>query len=161
MKISKITEIACFWARSSKCVSRHLNWKYSFWMFWIGCMPPWSNRQSSLGEQFLRFLKIYLSWYNRIIYFSPFWNKKILCFQVFLLRSIKAYLCQLKKLIHFDIVGFVEHCPKEVTSFFSRSVYMDVQSTLPKSNSHKSNNYLSRRSIQVLFSLYSIVFNPS
>ena len=36
-----------------------------------------------------------------------------------------------------------------------------LQSTLPKSNSHKSNNRLSRRSIQVLFSLYSIVFNPS
>ena len=36
-----------------------------------------------------------------------------------------------------------------------------VQSTLPKSNSHKSNNRLSRRSFQVLFSLYSIVFNPS
>ena len=38
-----------------------------------------------------------------------------------------------------------------------------VQSTLPKSNSHKSNNRLSRRSIQVLFSsyMYSIVFNPS
>ena len=31
----------------------------------------------------------------------------------------------------------------------------DVQSTLPKSN-----NRPSRRSIQVLFSLYSIVFNP-
>ena len=36
-----------------------------------------------------------------------------------------------------------------------------IQSTLPKSNSHKSNNCLSRRSMQVLFSLYSIVFNPS
>ena len=35
-----------------------------------------------------------------------------------------------------------------------------VQSTLPKSNSHKSNNCLSRRSIQVLFSLYSIVLTP-
>ena len=36
-----------------------------------------------------------------------------------------------------------------------------IQSTLTKSNSHKSNNRLSRRSFQVLFSLYSIVFNPS
>ena len=35
-----------------------------------------------------------------------------------------------------------------------------IQSTLPKSFLHKSNNCLSRRSIQVLFSLYSIVFNP-
>ena len=38
---------------------------------------------------------------------------------------------------------------------------MHIQSTLPKSNSHKSNNRLSRRSFQVLFSLYYIVFNPS
>ena len=41
------------------------------------------------------------------------------------------------------------------------SRFMNLQSTLPKSNSHKSNNRLSRRSFQVLFSLYSIVFNPS
>ena len=33
-----------------------------------------------------------------------------------------------------------------------------VQSTLPKSKSHKSNKRLSRRSLQVLFSLFSIVF---
>ena len=39
-------------------------------------------------------------------------------------------------------------------------LYFNIQSTLPKLNSHKSNNRLSRRSIQVLFSLYSIVFNP-
>ena len=41
------------------------------------------------------------------------------------------------------------------------AVNISVQSTLPKSNSHKSNNRLSRRSFQVLCSLYSIVFNPS
>ena len=39
--------------------------------------------------------------------------------------------------------------------------YEHLQSTLPKSNLHKSNNRPSRRSIQVLFSLYSIVFNPT
>ena len=38
---------------------------------------------------------------------------------------------------------------------------LELQSTLPKSNSHKSNNRLSWRSFQVLFSSYSIVFNPS
>ena len=42
-----------------------------------------------------------------------------------------------------------------------KQVSFYIQSTLPKSNSHKSNNRLSRRSIQVLFSLYAIVFNPS
>ena len=38
-----------------------------------------------------------------------------------------------------------------------------IQSTMPKSNLHKSNNRLSRRSIPVLFSLglYFVVFNPS
>ena len=40
-------------------------------------------------------------------------------------------------------------------------VLKNLQSTLPKSNLHKSNNRLSQRSFQVLFSLYSIVFNPS
>ena len=37
---------------------------------------------------------------------------------------------------------------------------IQIQSTLPKSNSHKSNNRLSRKSIQVLISLFSIVFYP-
>ena len=41
------------------------------------------------------------------------------------------------------------------------NLWRKIQSTLPRSNLHKSNNRLSRRSIQVLFSLYSIVFNPS
>ena len=39
--------------------------------------------------------------------------------------------------------------------------HLHLQSTLPKSNSHKSNNRPSRRSIQVLFSLYYIVFYPT
>ena len=36
-----------------------------------------------------------------------------------------------------------------------------IQSTLPKLNSHKSNNRQSRRSIQVFFSLFYIVFDPT
>ena len=36
-----------------------------------------------------------------------------------------------------------------------------IQSTLPKLNLHKLNKPLSRRSIHVVFSLYSIVSNPS
>ena len=62
------------------------------------------------------------------------------------------------------VTGF--HCTRtRKHSFgFARHIYCHtntIQSTLPKSNSHKSNNCLSRRSIQILFSLYSIVFNPS
>ena len=36
-------------------------------------------------------------------------------FQIFLLRSIKAYLCP--NIINFDSVDFSEHRPEEVISF--------------------------------------------
>ena len=36
----------------------------------------------------------------------------------------------------------------------------NIQSTLPKSNLHKPNNRLSRRSFQVLFSLFSMFLTP-
>ena len=39
-------------------------------------------------------------------------------------------------------------------------VQYNIQSTLPKLNSHKSKNRLSRRSVQVFFSLFSIVLTP-
>ena len=39
---------------------------------------------------------------------------------------------------------------------FKLELYQEIQSSLPKSN-----NRLSQRSFQALFSLYSIVFNPS
>ena len=43
---------------------------------------------------------------------------------MFLLRSIKAYLCQ--NIINFDSVDFSERRPEEVISFYWRSVYMGV-----------------------------------
>ena len=43
-------------------------------------------------------------------------------FQIFLLRSIKAYLCP--NIINFDNVDFTERLPEEAISFFWRSVYM-------------------------------------
>ena len=43
-------------------------------------------------------------------------------FQIFLLRSIKAYLCP--NIINFDAVDFSERRPEEVISFF------DAQCTL-------------------------------
>ena len=78
--------------------------------------PPWS----SLGEQFLRFLKNDLSWFNHI--FLLFDARKSCVFQIFLLlRSIKAYLCPN---INFDSVDYSERRPWEVISFFWRSVYV-------------------------------------
>ena len=69
---------------------------------------------SSLGEQFLRFSKNDLSGFNHILLL--FDTRKSCVFQIFLLRSIKAYLCL--NIINFDSVDFSEHCPEEVISFF-------------------------------------------
>ena len=80
--------------------------------------------QSSLGEQILRFLKNDLSWFNRI--FLLFDTRKSCVFQIFLLRSIKAYLCPN---INFDGVDFSERHPEEVISFFWRSVYVYIVHT--------------------------------
>ena len=77
---------------------------------------PWS----SLGEQYLRFSKNDLSWPNRILLL--FAARKSCVFQIFLLRSIKAYLCA--NIINFDSVDFSGHHPEEVISFFWRSVYV-------------------------------------
>ena len=76
--------------------------------------------QSWLGEQYLWFLKNDLSWFNRI--FLLFAARKSCVFQIFLLRSIKAYLCA--NIINFDSVDFSGRHPEEVISFFWRSVYI-------------------------------------
>ena len=52
--------------------------------------------------------------------------------------------------------GLSSHC-YAYTALFWQKEASDIQSTLPKSNSHKSNNCLSRRSFPVLFSSFSIV----
>ena len=57
-------------------------------------------------------------------------------------------------------VGFCEW-PYLPHNFKGNKSTKHLQSTLPKLNSHESNNRLSRRSIQVLLSLFSIVFYPS
>ena len=85
-------------------------------MFWLGRL----RGARSLGEQFLRFSKNDLSWFNRI--FLLFDARKPCVFQIFLLRSIKAYLCP--NIINFDSVDFSERRPEEVISFFWRSVYI-------------------------------------
>ena len=49
--------------------------------------------------------------------FSSFlMRENLVFFQIFLLRSIKAYLCP--NIINFDSVDFSERRPEEVISFF-------------------------------------------
>ena len=49
-------------------------------------------------------------------------TRTFIVFQIFLLRSIKAYLCP--NIINFDSVDFSERRPEEVISLFWRSVYI-------------------------------------
>ena len=82
-----------------------------------------SSKQTIVSfEQFLRFSKNDLSWFNRI--FLLFDARKSCVFQIFFLRSIEAYLCP--NIIIFYTVDFSERRPEEVISFFWRSVYMPV-----------------------------------
>ena len=91
------------------------NWMNSYWMFWIGCL-----RGARSVSSFLRFSKKLPFVISP--HFSPFWHEKIsFVFQIFLLMSIKAYLCP--NMIDFDNVDFSERRPEEVKSFFWRSVY--------------------------------------
>ena len=53
-------------------------------------------------------------------FFSFLKRENLVFFQIFLLRSIKAYLCP--NIINFDSVDFSERRPEEVVSFFWRSV---------------------------------------
>ena len=52
-------------------------------------------------------------------------TRKSCVFKIFLLRSIKAYLCP--NIINFYAVDFSESRPEEVISFFWRSVYIRTQ----------------------------------
>ena len=85
-------------------------------MFWIASVEL---AQSSLGEQFLRFSKNNFSWFNRI--FLLFDTRKSCFFEIFLLRSIKAYfMCP--NIINFDSVDFSERRPEEVMFLLTVSV---------------------------------------
>ena len=121
--IFKVTETACLsgWDfktdNSPYCIyiTRHWNWMNSYWMFWIGRLCGARSVSS-----FCDFRKMTFLWFNRIF---SFLTPKISCvYQIFLLRSIKAYLCP--NIIHFDGVDFSERRPEEVISFFWRSVYL-------------------------------------
>ena len=65
-------------------------------------------------SSFCDFRKMTFRDFNRI--FLLFDGRKSCVFQIFLLRSIKAYLC--RNIIDFDSVDFSERRPEEVISFF-------------------------------------------
>ena len=73
-------------------------------MFWIGRL-----RGARSVSSFCDFRKIT---FRDLTAFSPFWHKKSCVFQIFLLRSIKVYLCQ--NTINFDGLDFSECRPEEV-----------------------------------------------
>ena len=104
--------------------TRHWNWMNSYWMFWIGNVCG-ARSASSICD----FLKMtFLTWFNHI--FLLFAARKSCVFQIFLLRSIKTYLCA--NIINFDNVDFSGRRPEEVISFFWRSVYicLEVQTAI-------------------------------
>ena len=122
-KFSKITETARLsgWefeadnSPYSVYATRHWNWMNSYWMLWIGRL-----RGARSVSSFCDFRKITFRDLTRI--FLLFDARKSCVFQIFLLRSIKAYLCP--NIINFDSVNFSECRPEEVISFFWRSVYI-------------------------------------
>ena len=113
-QFSKITETACLsgWEFETDnnpygvYATRHWNWMNSYWMFWIGRLRG------------VIFKKLPFVIWQHVLLFDA---KKSCVFQIFLLRSIKAYLCP--NSINFDDVDFSEHRPEEVISFFWCSVY--------------------------------------
>ena len=110
--------------QSAPLVTRHWNWMNSYWMFWIGCLR---RARSELARWAVSAIsKNDLSWFNRVLSFLT--QEKSCVFQIFLLRSIKTYLCP--NIINFDAVDFSERRPQEVISFFWRSVYLNIISIL-------------------------------
>ena len=91
-QFSKITKTACLsgWefeadkSRYGIYVTRHWNWMNSYWIFWIGCLRG-ARSVSSLCD-FRKMTFRYLT------AFSPFWNKKILCFSDILFKDITKIL---------------------------------------------------------------------
>ena len=98
-------------------VTRHWNWMNSYWILWIG-------RLRRAHPELARWAvsAIFENWHVVIKPYFLLFETRISCvFLIFLLRSIKAYLCP--NMINFDAVDFSECHPEEVISFFWRSVY--------------------------------------
>ena len=90
------------------------------WLLNVRSRPP---PLSSPSERFLRFSRGCLSRFDRI---SPFVAGGscvfLVFFLMFLLTSIKAYLCS--GIVSFYRVNFGGYCPGEVKGLFWRSVYL-------------------------------------
>ena len=90
----------------------------SFWMFWIGCLCG-----ARLVSSFYDFWKI--TFWDFATFFSFLTQSNLCLLQMFILRSIKAYLCP--NMINFDGVDFSECRSEEAISFFWHSVYFNKQ----------------------------------
>ena len=125
-QFSKITEIACLSGREFGAdnsphgvyVTRHWNWMNSYWILWIGRLRRvrWEFAQWVVSVIFEKLHSVIKP------YFLLFEARISCVFLIFLLRSIKAYLCP--NMINVDAVDFSERRPEEVISLFWRSVYM-------------------------------------
>ena len=98
--------------------TRYWNWMKRYWMFWIGCV-----RGARSVSSFCDFRK--MTFHDLTAFFSFLSNVRKSCvftFQIFLLKSIKAYLCP--NIIYLDSLDFSGRHPEEVISFFWCSVYI-------------------------------------
>ena len=99
-----------------------------------------------------------LLWFNRI--FLLFVTRKSCVFQIFLLKSIKAYLCS--SIINFDSVDFIERRPEDVISFFWRSVYITITNEgLPPPPQKKKKHHELHMTMLSFNLLISRVFHPT
>ena len=85
-------------------------------MFWIGHL-----RGARSVSSFCDFRK--MTFPDLTAIFSFLMRENLVFLKIFLLKSIKAYLCP--NIINFDSVNFSERRPEEVISFFWRSVYFN------------------------------------
>ena len=126
-QFSKITEIAWLSGREFGAdnsphgvyVTRHWNWMNSFWILWIGHLR---EARSELAQWAVSAIFEKLHFVIKP-YFLLFEARISCVFLIFLLSSIKAYLCP--NMINFDAVDFSERRPEEVISFSLRSVYLN------------------------------------
>ena len=89
--------------------------------------PPWSSLRARSELARWAVSAIFEKWPFVIKPYFLLFEARISCVcLIFLLRSIKAYLCP--NMINFDAVDFSERRPEEVISFFWRSVYFDDSS---------------------------------
>ena len=129
--VFKNRRIACLSGREFRAdnsphglyVTCHWNWMNSFWILWIGQLRGACSELARWAVSV-----IFEKWVIKP-YFLLF-EARISCvfFLIFLLRSIKAYLCP--NMINFDAVDFSEHRSEEVISFFFTLSVLGLPSNL-------------------------------